>query len=564
MSNKNYARRTVVKLYFKGADISKELSKYLLSLSFTDKEEDETDDISLSLDDREGKWIKDWLNTSKAVKTKTETVTTGGGEIKVGAIVKFKGGPVYISSMAAEPTVNRGASTCKCTIANHNAHPYHLISQDGQRVYGWCNASDVEGGQATTTTKTTVIKEKKAFKGTEIHAIVIQKNPYSDGKDKVLDCGKFEIDSVSYQGPPQKLTIKATSIPYSTKLRQEKKSKTWENTNLKNIAEKIGKGNSMKVMYLSSHNPSYKRKEQVNTADIVFLKKLCKNAGISLKVTSKTIVLFDEADYEKKSSVKKIKAGKGNILSYSFSTKTADTSYSKCHVSYTDPNTKKTTVPHGNTNYGKDYYHPYERGTMPQGESQRTLTGSGQPTWYHNHDMSGIADINGNLWEWTGGLRLMDGEIQIIPYGNSMKLDCDMSAESTLWKAIKPDGTLVEPGTAGTLKLDQASASAGIRVNTKVEFPTSGDTYRNIAFKSLGAASGVTIPKLLIALGLYPDSGVTGYGNDQIWMRCHGERLPVRGSAFDNTSSSGPSALCLHCPRSSSYGIIGFRSAFVE
>ena len=342
MSNKNYARRTVVKLYFKGADISKELSKYLLSLSFTDKEEDETDDISLSLDDREGKWIKDWLNTSKAVKTKTETVTTGGGEIKVGAIVKFKGGPVYISSMAAEPTVNRGASTCKCTIANHNAHPYHLISQDGQRVYGWCNASDVEGGTPTTTTKTTVIKEKKAFKGTEIHAIVIQKNPYSDGKDKILDCGKFEIDSVSYQGPPQKLTIKATSIPYSTKLRQEKKSKTWENTNLKNIAEKIGKGNSMKVMYLSSHNPSYKRKEQVNTADIVFLKKLCKNAGISLKVTSKTIVLFDEVDYEKKSSVKKIKAGRGNILSYSFSTKTADTSYSKCHVSYTDPNTKKT------------------------------------------------------------------------------------------------------------------------------------------------------------------------------------------------------------------------------
>lgn len=201
---------------------------------------------------------------------------------------------------------------------------------------------------------------------------------------------------------------------------------------------------------------------------------------------------------------------------------------------------------------------------MPQGESQRTLTGSGQPTWYHNHDMSGIADINGNLWEWTGGLRLMDGEIQIIPYGNSMKLDCDMSAESTLWKAIKPDGTLVEPGTAGTLKLDQASASAGIRVNTKVEFPTSGDTYRNIAFKSLGAASGVTIPKLLIALGLYPDSGVTGYGNDQIWMRCHGERLPIRGSAFHNTSLSGPSGLGLNNPRSNSYDGVGFRSAFVE
>ena len=44
MSDKTLARRTAVKLYFKGRDISKDLSKYLLSLSFTDKEEDETDD----------------------------------------------------------------------------------------------------------------------------------------------------------------------------------------------------------------------------------------------------------------------------------------------------------------------------------------------------------------------------------------------------------------------------------------------------------------------------------------------------------------------------------------
>ena len=340
MSNKTLARRTTVKLYFKGRDISKDLSKYLLSLSYTDKEEDETDDISISLDDREGKWIKDWLNTNKTAKTKAETVTTKG-KIKVGNIVQFKGGPVYISSSAAEPTVTRGASKCKCTITNNNAHPYHLISQDGAKVYGWVNASDVEG-ETVTTKKTTKATEKRAFKGTEIHAMVIQKNPYSNGKDKVLDCGVFEIDSVSYTGPPQKLSIKATSIPYKTELRQTKHSKTWENTTLKNMGAKIAKRNGMKFMYLSDSNPTYKRKEQVNMTDIAFLKKMCKKAGISLKVTSKTIVLFDAADYEKKKEVKKIKAGKGNILSYSFSTKTADTAYSSCHVIYTDPNTKKT------------------------------------------------------------------------------------------------------------------------------------------------------------------------------------------------------------------------------
>lgn len=37
--------------------------------------------------------------------------------------------------------------------------------------------------------------------------------------------------------------------------------------------------------------------------------------------------------------------------------------------------------------------------------------------------------------------------------------------------------------------------------------------------------------------------------------------LPIRGSAFSNTSHSGPSALHLNHPRSFSYADIGFRSA---
>jgi len=172
--------------------------------------------------------------------------------------------------------------------------------------------------------------------------MVVQERPYTDGKDKVLDCGVFEIDTVNYSGPPQKITIKATSIPYKAKLRQTKYNRVWENTTLKNMAQKIAGRSNFKVMYLSNSNPVYKRKEQINMTDIAFLKKMCKKAGISLKITSKTIVLFDAADYEKKAEVKKIKAGKGNIISYSFSTKTADTAYSSCRVVYTDPDTKET------------------------------------------------------------------------------------------------------------------------------------------------------------------------------------------------------------------------------
>lgn len=225
---------------------------------------------------------------------------------------------------------------------------------------------------------------------------------------------------------------------------------------------------------------------------------------------------------------------------------------------------KMGTVPHGNTNYGKDYYKPYEKGIQPQGEANRTLTGSGEPTWYHNHDTSGIADLCGNVWEWTGGLRLMDGEIQIIPYGNCMKLDCDMTAGSTLWKAIMPDGTLVEPGTAGTLKIDGTTSSnlAG-RINTSVTVQTTDSNNIGNAFKNLVAADGVSIPKLLIALGLFPEESAT-YGGDYFYARNNGERLPLRGSAFYIASDSGPSALGLNNVRSNSNGLIGFRSAFCE
>lgn len=48
------ARRTAVCLTFAGVDISTDINKHLLSLTYTDNKEDKTDDLQLSLDDREG------------------------------------------------------------------------------------------------------------------------------------------------------------------------------------------------------------------------------------------------------------------------------------------------------------------------------------------------------------------------------------------------------------------------------------------------------------------------------------------------------------------------------
>lgn len=229
---------------------------------------------------------------------------------------------------------------------------------------------------------------------------------------------------------------------------------------------------------------------------------------------------------------------------------------------------KNGTIPRGNTNWDASYINAWERGVntykdpaYTDGRGGRTATGSGPVTWYHDYSPAGIADLCGNCHEWVAGARLKDGEINIIPYGNSMKSNCSMGADSTEWKAIMPDGTLVAPGTAGTLKVDRTSASSSVlRINTSVTTQTTDENDTSEMFKNVAAVSGVNIPKLLIAAGFFPETGMTSPG--RFWARNNGERLPIRGSSFIYASNGGPAALFLGGPRSISDSVVSFRPAF--
>jgi len=95
-------------------------------------------------------------------------------------------------------------------------------------------------------------------------------------------------------------------------------------------------------MYESTSNPSYDRVEQTNQSDIDFLKKLCGDAGISIKATDGKIVLYDQAAYEAKNPVLTIEKGaKGCYIKYKLSSGSAGTQYAKCRVRYMDPATGK-------------------------------------------------------------------------------------------------------------------------------------------------------------------------------------------------------------------------------
>ena len=61
MNKADQARRTAVEIKFAGADVTKDIKPYLLSVTYTDNEEDAADDLQIRIQDRDGVWLTSWL-----------------------------------------------------------------------------------------------------------------------------------------------------------------------------------------------------------------------------------------------------------------------------------------------------------------------------------------------------------------------------------------------------------------------------------------------------------------------------------------------------------------------
>ena len=170
--------------------------------------------------------------------------------------------------------------------------------------------------------------------------------------------------------------------------------------------------------------------------------------------------------------------------------------------------------------------------------------------------------MNGNVWEWMDGMRLNNGEINIIADNNAaLGADCDTSAASTLWKAILSDGSLVTPGTSGTLKYDLVSNNVQLTAGT----PTyNKDHGVGGEYKNMTLASGLVASELAKALILYPDEPSGDYAGNYHWFNPSGERLPLCGGHWGTGATAGVFYLNLSLPRSYVFGNVGFRSAFVD
>ncbi|MCO7215995.1 hypothetical protein [Halomonas sp. OfavH-34-E] len=218
-------------------------------------------------------------------------------------------------------------------------------------------------------------------------------------------------------------------------------------------------------------------------------------------------------------------------------------------------------LPRGNTDYGRNHAQKFETATRQDGEAPgvssgtaRTLTGSGPASWRHDNTPWGIADLCGNVWEWCPGMRLMDGEIQVVADNDAALSDIDLSAASSLWRAIDGEtGDLVATGSANAVKV----ADSGTADYTLVV--SSGSDFEGMTNPGTNPVSAAAI-EVLKLYGLYPVGN--DLGGDHIWYNLEGERVPRRGGYWVLGENAGVFALRLYGTRTSAYSDNGARPAF--
>lgn len=178
-------------------------------------------------------------------------------------------------------------------------------------------------------------------RGDTVNIELVRENWNEQSGVETLPLGSFEIDEIKNSYPPNVAHIKLNSIPNNSELRSVDKSASWEDTKLSNIAGDIATRAGLTLFYDTADDPIIKRAELSEQSSLSFLQKMCKKAGLALKVSDNKVIIFDEEKYEKQSPVMTLKYGESAIKSFS-GTATISKIYTACHVKYGHSKKKET------------------------------------------------------------------------------------------------------------------------------------------------------------------------------------------------------------------------------
>ena len=162
---------------------------------------------------------------------------------------------------------------------------------------------------------------------------------YEQSFDK-LDCGRFEVDDIEFTGPPDIISLSALATDIKLNLR-EVRTKAYENTTLKKIAEEVAARHSLELVG-EILDLTFERITQNEETDLNFLNKIADDYGQIVKIENGKLIFYNWTDLEAQDSV--ITLNRSTISRYTFRDKAVGT-YKACEIQYQDAQ-KKETITH--------------------------------------------------------------------------------------------------------------------------------------------------------------------------------------------------------------------------
>lgn len=218
---------------------------------------------------------------------------------------------------------------------------------------------------------------------------------------------------------------------------------------------------------------------------------------------------------------------------------------------------KNNTLPRGNNNYGKDYRFENQEGILSEnkpcpveGKPFRILTGSGPVEWSHNGTTDGIYDMNGNVWEWVDGIRIVDCELQL------------KSQSDGVWCALDGGGNLCKAGARESLKYRDLNTDGTLILSVSENDEHTDKETLVSPYKTVKTNVDKVFTNKLKAMALIPEGD--RYGEDVVAVNVKGTYNAIRGGYWVNKENAGIFALGLILKDHENYFDVGFRCAYYE
>lgn len=219
-----------------------------------------------------------------------------------------------------------------------------------------------------------------------------------------------------------------------------------------------------------------------------------------------------------------------------------------------------------------------------------SLTGSGPASWNHNNRPDGIADLDGNMWEWRDGLLMQAttgypyilASLQVSlarsPYGKSTAVANGVLTDvNKAWIAdefLDASGNTFVYDAAGTLLPVAVSTPANTATTINVAGTPAAGPYTIVRLVATDITAGITNGTRVLTLrntdadlkafaipATSDSTGATAYGKDGYWFDKTSLRAALVGGYWNTGTGAGVFALNLNTGPASTYYGFGFRVA---